>query len=261
MRLIFVRHGEPDYSCDGLTEKGKRDAEILARRICGWDVDRFFCSPLGRAVETAKPTLDALGRTAEIIPWLREYSYPVANPTHGRKSVCWDFVPSDWTSKPEMFTDEDWLAINPASQNQDLTEQYYTVINGFDSILSEYGYTRKDRYYITANPKGRNLRSTVIDNSRHVGNELPDEDAAPTLVFFCHFGVTCLILSHLLNIPFETLTHGFIIPTCGVTILTSEERWEDEAYFRVQAMGDVAHLLNAGEKISGAGAFFPVFQK
>lgn len=30
MRLIFVRHGEPDYVNDTLTEKGWREAELLA---------------------------------------------------------------------------------------------------------------------------------------------------------------------------------------------------------------------------------------
>ena len=49
MKLIFVRHGDPDYTLDSLTEKGWREAEILAERISSFDVDDFYCSPLGRA--------------------------------------------------------------------------------------------------------------------------------------------------------------------------------------------------------------------
>ncbi len=58
MRIIFVRHAEPDYEKDSLTENGRKEAEALAVRTKNWtDIDRFYCSPLGRAVETAAPTL------------------------------------------------------------------------------------------------------------------------------------------------------------------------------------------------------------
>ena len=38
MRLIFIRHAEPDYSIDSLTEKGWREAKLLAERVSRWDV-------------------------------------------------------------------------------------------------------------------------------------------------------------------------------------------------------------------------------
>ena len=41
MRLIFIRHGDPDYVHDTLTEKSKREAELLAQRVKNWDVSRF----------------------------------------------------------------------------------------------------------------------------------------------------------------------------------------------------------------------------
>ena len=46
MRLIFIRHAEPDYSIDSLTEKGWREAKLLAERTKRWKVDEFYCSPL-----------------------------------------------------------------------------------------------------------------------------------------------------------------------------------------------------------------------
>lgn len=71
MKLLIVRHGDPDYSIDSLTPKGWREAELLKDRLTKSDVAAFYCSPLGRAKDTAKATLDALGRTAEIFDWLR----------------------------------------------------------------------------------------------------------------------------------------------------------------------------------------------
>ena len=34
MRIMIVRHGEPDYDRDSLTEKGWREAEYLSERLC-----------------------------------------------------------------------------------------------------------------------------------------------------------------------------------------------------------------------------------
>ena len=33
MRIIFVRHGEPDYANDCLTEQGRIQAEACAQRL------------------------------------------------------------------------------------------------------------------------------------------------------------------------------------------------------------------------------------
>ena len=36
MRIIFIRHGDPDYEKDSLTEKGWREAALLAERVSRW---------------------------------------------------------------------------------------------------------------------------------------------------------------------------------------------------------------------------------
>ena len=260
MRIIFVRHGEPDYSCDGLTENGKKEAKALGDRIAGWKVDRFYVSPMGRAVETAAPALLKTGRTAETIPWLREYSYRVEK-AHGKAGVCWDFIPSDWANEPKMYTQSDWLDIEPFCQNPELKEVYYASRSGLDEIIKGYGYERKGNYYInTGAPKNRQIISTCVDPKTHYGDTLDDEDNGETIVFFCHFGITCLLLSHLTAIPFPVLAQNTIIPPTGVTVVTSEERWDNEAAFRISSFGDVSHLKAAGIPISSAGSFFHVFQ-
>ena len=33
MKLLIVRHGDPDYTIDSLTEKGWREAEFLSERL------------------------------------------------------------------------------------------------------------------------------------------------------------------------------------------------------------------------------------
>ena len=78
MRILLIRHAEPDYTVDSLTPKGQVEAELLSRRLIRYDIRDFYVSPLGRAKDTAACTLDKLGRKAETLLWLREFrgSYP-----------------------------------------------------------------------------------------------------------------------------------------------------------------------------------------
>ena len=76
MRLLFIRHGDPDYERDGLTPAGEVEARLLVPRMQRENITEFFVSPLGRAQATARPTLEALGRTAEEYGWLRDSPSP-----------------------------------------------------------------------------------------------------------------------------------------------------------------------------------------
>lgn len=43
MKLLFIRHGDPDYTIDSLTEKGWKEAEFLSEKIAALDVRDFLC--------------------------------------------------------------------------------------------------------------------------------------------------------------------------------------------------------------------------
>lgn len=65
MKLIIVRHGDPDYSIDSLTEVGKKEAELLAARMDKTQLDDVYVSPLGRAKLTAQIALKNKGYCAD----------------------------------------------------------------------------------------------------------------------------------------------------------------------------------------------------
>ena len=103
MKLLFIRHGDPDYTIDSLTEKGWKEAEFLSEKIAALDVRDFYVSPLGRAKDTASCTLKKNGRTATECKWLREFDVKIRRPDlHGEKIIPWDWLPQDWT-KIENF--------------------------------------------------------------------------------------------------------------------------------------------------------------
>lgn len=259
MKIIFVRHAEPDYANDTITPKGLKDATLLAERISTWEVTDFYCSPLGRARATAACTLDKMKRSATTLPWMREFSYPINDPVTGRCGVPWDFVPSYWSGNPLMFDQNRWVEAEVMRQNPQIAEKYSETCLKLDEFLSDYGYHRRDHYYET-DKEEIFLTSTLAPDGTPDVDRLVRQEKEPVIVIFCHLGIICIALSHLLNIPFPLLVHGFFLPTTSLTILSSEERWGREAYFRVQAIGDTAHLIGRGEPVSSAGYFAKAFQ-
>lgn len=244
MRIIFIRHGDPNYEHDSLTEKGIREAKLLAKRVEKWeDITQFYCSPLGRARKTASYSLDAVGREAVICEWMKEFAYFIDDPVTGRHGVPWDLMPAYWTEIPEMYDKEGWKNAELYRSNEALLPAYREVCDGLDGLLASYGYTRHNNYYLTDPTKKSDAAN-----------------AEDTIVIFCHLGVTCFMLSHLLGISPVPLLHGFYLAPTSVTILASEERMDSNAIFRVQVMGDVTHLLSGGEPVSGAGYFTAPFQ-
>lgn len=67
MLLYFIRHGDPIYNPDSLTEKGKIQAEALSNRLVNSKIDRIYCSSSARAIQTAEPTAKKLGKEIEIL--------------------------------------------------------------------------------------------------------------------------------------------------------------------------------------------------
>lgn len=80
MKILIVRHADPDYSIDSLTEKGWREAEYLSERLSRLPVKAFYVSPLGRAKDTASCTLKKVNARAEECEWLREFQPDISRP-------------------------------------------------------------------------------------------------------------------------------------------------------------------------------------
>lgn len=235
MKLIFIRHAEPDYEHDTITEKGWREAELLSDRISKLDVKQFYCSPLGRAKDTASVTLKKMQREAITYDWLGEFPAVIKDPDGLSKGCAWDLLPHFWTNESTLYDKDNWF--NQPLMKEGKADIYNkAVIDGFNALLAEHGYKRHGRYYIT------------------------DEGNTDTLVFFCHLGVQLVILSHLLGIAAPVLWQGFFIAPTAVTTVASEERVKGEVYFRCKGLGDISHLYVAGEPISNSGSFQEIYK-
>ena len=235
MKILIVRHGDPDYAIDGLTEKGKREVELLADRLTKENITKVYCSTLGRARLTAKPTLDRLGITAEYCEWLREFDYAkVKFPYLDREKGCWDVLPSYIDTLPEIYSPTEWRSAE-FLKNTEMPAAYDNVAAEFDKVLAAHGYKRRGYNYIA---------------------ECPNHD---TLIFVCHFGVSAVLLSHLMNCSPYTVWQHAVTLTTSVTTFYTEEREEGKALFRCAGLGDVSHLYAAGEEPSFAARFCECF--
>ena len=106
MRIIFVRHGEPDYANDCLTETGKKQAEAAAKRLVCEGISEIYSSPMGRAYQTAECTAKALGLPITVLDYMHEISWGGAGvPMEGHPWTLSDWMISD---DDFDFYHEDW---------------------------------------------------------------------------------------------------------------------------------------------------------
>lgn len=250
MRILFIRHGDPDYEHDTLTEKGHREAALLAERIEKWNVGDCYVSPLGRAQATASYSLKKLGITAQTVDWLREFpaqlnlnlskelqvAYghtPMKGDRYGTR-IVWDMLPAYLAAHPEYLDRYAWRN-SEVARCSDMNQVYDYVTAQLDRLLAGYGYVREGNFYrVTRENTG-------------------------TVTFFCHLGITAVLISYLWNLSPFTLLHDIVLAPTSVTEIVTEERQQGIAGFRGMRFGDVTHLTVAGEEPSFSARFCEVY--
>ncbi len=253
MRLLFIRHGDPNYELDTLTPTGRIEAELLAERMMHEKITEIFVSPLGRAKATAEPTLKKLHASAAVKDWLREFPavvdltkdpslaamYPDTpkneDGTLELRKVFWDIMPDTWTGDERYFDKEAWKETPPAKAG-DLEEVFERVRGGFDELLAAHGYVRENGHYRT------------------------EEGNHETLVFFCHFGLISVLLAHLWGVSPYITPHMLALAPTSVTEVFTEERKKGEVIFRATKIGDISHLYAAGREPSFSARFCETYE-
>jgi Fructose-2,6-bisphosphatase len=231
LRILLIRHAEPDYSVDSLTPKGRTEAELLSRRMVHYRIRDFYVSPLGRARATADYTLSALNRTAEVLPWLAEFRGSYPDPETGRRrTVAWDVKPRLWTEFPGIADIRTW-ADCPAFEGGNVREIWDETVTGINELMGRYGYVKDGPIW-------------------RCEENLPD-----TIALFCHFGISMAVLGYLTDISPMVLWHRTLCLPSSVTEVVTEERIRGEVSFRMTKLGDLTHLEAAAEPRSTAGLF------
>ncbi len=215
MRIIFVRHGEPDYERDCLTDAGRLQAQAAAERLAGEGIGEIWSSPMGRARETALFTARRLGMEVGTLDYMHEISWGGPGvPCDGHPWTLsdalisqedFDFYSRDWRKHP-------WFAENRAVQALD------GIAPRFDGFLLERGYRHEGTRFLCETDEGR------------------------TVAVFSHGGSGACVLAHLLSLPFPyvctVLPYGFT----SVTVLEFPVRKGEWVHPRIELFNDMAHL-------------------
>ena len=220
MRLLLIRHGEPNYELDCLTENGIKQAQLLKARLEQTeDISAVYLSPMGRAQQTGKIFLEGKDIPVKTCDWLHEFDVKVPDPNYPEPVPVWDWYPKYWTEIPEHF-DRKLFAYLPDIKGSELPVRYHAACKGLDAVLSENGLSRLGGVYVKT------------------------DDCDKTLAFFCHFGISCVMIAHLLGVsPILTLQGLSAEPTAIATLCT-DDRFGDRVNFRMHGFGDISHLGN-----------------
>ena len=217
MRIIFVRHGHPDYAHDCLTELGHRHAAAAAERLRGEGIERVFSSTKGRAMETAAHTAEVFGLPVEGCDFMREITWGFGDgPVCGDEGNPWLAV-RQMTECGESLLDPDWRQ-HPLFSGNRLVQSAEVVARGTDAWLETLGYTRDGLYYRMTGEPPR------------------------TVAAFGHGGESAALLSHLFNLPFPYVCTAMGPEYTGITIVRFPRERDCLLSPRFELMNDARHI-------------------
>ena len=223
MFLYIIRHGEPDYATDTLTERGKKQAEAVAARLADAGIDRVFSSPLGRAKETAAPTCKRLGLDCQIEEWTREIDEETmtAFPDGKPKSVS---LIQNTFYRENRKIDLDYQNAFSCSGFSDsgMRGALEKITKNGNDFLERLGYKAEDGNYRILTP------------------------STEKVALFCHGAMGRVWIASLLHIPLHLMWAGFRYTHTGVTVIEFKNNPNGLSAPACLCYSDMSHLYAAG---------------
>ncbi|MBQ3668957.1 MAG: histidine phosphatase family protein [Clostridia bacterium] len=221
MRIIFVRHGEPNYEKDCLTPQGHVEAQAAAARLKDEGIEQLFSSPQGRALETARYTALKLGNMRiNVLDFMHEIHWgsidaePIFSNGHP-----WDAA-DEMVRRGEDLTSPGWRESDLFKRNRATVSADY-VASEFDKFIVKLGYRREGLYY----------------------REITGAENAKTVALFSHGGSSTAALSHLMNLTFPYLCSLLHMPFTAICILRFDHRAGSLCLPHLELAGDARHTL------------------
>lgn len=224
MRIYLIRHGDPNYALDCLTELGKEQAQKLGEYYKDIKFDAIYCSSQGRATETA----NFLAKPHQITPirqdWSREdnggrffilnlgndkYQWPFWEPNHIKA-----FRKTETINRGLKYYED------PSFENDKFKEGFEHMAKLSDEFLESLG-----------------LRHDRENNCYRKIKELPGN-----IALVAHGGFAYSFLSNMLDIPYSIFSTTFqCMDLTAVTIIDFVEV-DDRYYGKILRYNDTAHL-------------------
>ena len=226
MRLHIVRHADPDYANNTITADGHLEAQALAKRIKKYGVDKIYCSPLQRSIDTMQYTKNSTEVEPIFLDFLKEVQWE--NFISGNYKCPFDLpaellindnnLPSQYNWKDNSYFDGD-------SIEKDLEGR----IKALNDLLLSLGYKREENHYVELKESSENV------------------------YLFCHAGIGGAIIAYLLNIPLNLFWCDFWLAPSSVTTILFSKRNGEKVFPRCVHLNDVSHLYSENLPIKPRG--------
>jgi probable phosphoglycerate mutase len=212
MKVLLIRHADPDYRRDTITETGHRQARRLAEELDRYDVGEILSSSYGRAIDTAAYSAKLLGLEMSAHDWLREVN---GNYNPGCPGTL-AYHGADLFADGRPVSIENWAERVPYGAHT--REHSRALLESFRTFMQSHGYRQE----------GLRYRAT-------------ERAERKTVAVFCHAGAILTLLAELLHIPIPVVYAQFTIDPASVTVLRLEEK-DGYGVFRLEGLNDTSCL-------------------
>lgn len=215
MILYIIRHADPDYENNTITEFGWQEAHALADWLKDVHLDKIYTSPMGRAIDTAQPTCRIKGMESEILPWTGEDMDYMLSYQITPESQC----NYSYSIQKGVYGFEDFL-------ESDRMKTVEEMQRNSDAFLASLGYEREGAVYKVNRPNDQSI------------------------AVFCHGGFGGAWIAHLLGMA-PGLAYPIIsLGTSSVTRFVFHNA--ESGYIRPQlrSLGAIPHIYLAGLRVN-----------
>ena len=220
MKILFIRHGDPNYKDNCLTPLGHLQAEALGERLrnSSLQIDKIYSSKFGRAIETAEHTAVKLGKEIEILDFMHEITTSLPNAGEEDKVRL-----SPWLGTARYLEQ----GINVAAVDENELDLYSDtrmkgedtrVIEGFDAWFAGQGYVRE----------GLGYRCTRKNDE--------------TVLIFAHGGSISCLLGHFINTSAVHFCCFFRIRCTGICEVQFKGEPGDFVSPAIYSVSDASHM-------------------
>ena len=220
MRIVLVRHGDPNYEKDCLTELGHKQVKVAAQRLLKEGIEEIYCSPLGRARQTAQAFSDASGiKEIKILDFIQEIRFGCEGALYDNKWNPWLGVNALVREGKDVQSD-DWREY-PVFKDNFATLDADKIAVETDKWLEQLGYKREGKYY----------RNTQKDAKEK------------TIAIFCHGGSSAAFMARVLNQTFPYMCGVLLrFPHTTITVLKFDNTPGELTLPVIELLNDDRHL-------------------
>lgn len=223
MLLYLVRHGDPIYETDSLTERGALQAEAVGERLTRSGIDEIYSSTMGRAMQTAEPTSRLLSLPITPEPWAREVEDERLTPYPDGKMKSVTVLQNSWMRANGGLDIPYDRALECVGLNEaNMKPACDRIIGGGREFLERLGYKEENGVYRILAP-----------NEKRVA-------------LFCHAVMQRVWLSHLIHMPLHLLWGAFAPTHTGVTVLEFKNNEDGFTAPKCLCFSDMSHLYAKG---------------